>query len=103
AEAGDRAAHVEVRLVQRVAERVAGVAAYDKRAALGHERAHVPDLSAHGDVDALHRDAAARGRVAVDDEEAAAAGRTRRLARVPLDDDRARHDVLGDACADVPA
>src|SRR3954464_8306686 len=74
AEGLHRAAHVEVRLVDRVAERVAGVAADDEAAALGHERAHVPDRAAHDDVDALHRDAAPRGRVAVYDEQAAAPG-----------------------------
>ena len=43
AEARDRAAHVDARLVDRVAERVARVAADDEAAALGHERAHVAD------------------------------------------------------------
>src|SRR3954469_579989 len=101
AERLDRAAHVEVRLVDRVAERVAGVAADDEAALLGHERAHVADRAAHDDVDALHRDAAARRRVAVDDEQAAAPGGGRRLARVALDDDGSRHDVLGAADAGV--
>src|SRR4051794_8208417 len=93
----DAPAHVEVRLVDRVAERVAGVAADDEAAPLGHERAHVADRAADDDVDALHRDAAARRGVAVDDHEPAAPGGGRRLARVALDDDRAGHDVLGDA------
>ena len=88
AEARDRAADVEVRLVDRVAERVAGVAADDEAAALRHERAQVADRAADDDVDALHRDAAARARVAVDDEQAAVAGRAGRLARVAVDDDR---------------
>src|SRR3954452_19305324 len=97
AERLDAPAHVEVRLVDRVAERVAGVAADDEAAPLGHERAHVADRAADDDVDALQRDAAARRGVAVDDHEPAAPGGGRRLARVALDDDRAGHDVLGDA------
>src|SRR5215218_8089453 len=48
-EALDRAAHVEVRLVDRVAERVARVAADDEAALLGHERAHVPHRPADDD------------------------------------------------------
>src|SRR3954468_13071371 len=101
AERLDAPAHVEVRLVDRVAERVAGVAADDEAAPLGHERAHVADRAADDDVDALHRDAAARRGVAVDDHEPAAPGGGRRLARVALDDDRPGHDVLGDADARV--
>ena len=88
AEARDRAAHVEPRLVDRVAERLARVAADDEAARLRHERAHVPDRAADDDVDALHRDPAARRGVAVDDEQPAAAGRSGRLAHVAVDDDR---------------
>ena len=96
--AGDRAAHVDARLVDRVAERVAGVAAARRGAPrLRHERAHVADRAADDDVDALHRDAAARDGVAVHDEQAAVAGRAGRLAGVAVDDDRARHHVLGEA------
>src|SRR3954449_3140150 len=101
AEGLDAPAHVEVRLVDRVAERVAGVAADDEAAPLGHERAHVADRAADDDVDALHRDAAARRGVAVDDHEAAAAGGGSRLARVALDDHGPGHDVLGDPDARV--
>src|SRR5690242_7969125 len=43
AEAPDAAADVEARLVDRVAEAVARVAADDHPAGLGHERAHRPD------------------------------------------------------------
>jgi hypothetical protein len=62
----------------------------------------VPDRPLDDDVDALHRDPAARRRVPADDDEAAAAGRRARLPRVPVDDDRAGHDVLGQADARVP-
>src|SRR5215210_8992005 len=41
AERRDAPAHVQARLVDRVAERLAGVAADDERARLGHEGAHV--------------------------------------------------------------
>ncbi len=101
AKPGNVAAHVDMRFVDRVAERVAGVAADDQAAALRHEGAHVPDRAADDDVDALHRDAAACSCVAVHDEQASAAGRARGLARVPLDDNRAGHDVLRDAGAHV--
>src|SRR5262249_33279363 len=84
AEARDGAAHVDVRFVDRVAERVSGIAADDEATALCHEGAHVADGAADDDVDAFHRDAAARGRVAAHDEEAAAPGRARRLAGVPV-------------------
>jgi hypothetical protein len=62
----------------------------------------VPDRAADDDVDALHRDPAARGRITVDDEQAAPGGCSRRLARVPLDDDRAGHKVLGEPWTRVP-
>src|ERR1700747_2941915 len=43
AEPGDGSAHVDVRLVDRITECVAGVAADDETSALRHERAHVTD------------------------------------------------------------
>ena len=57
------------------------------------------DRALHHDVDALHRDAAAGGGVAVDAEQPATAGGAGRLAGVALDMDEARHHVLGDAGA----
>src|ERR1043165_6176004 len=87
AEAGDGAAHVDVRLVDRVAERLAGVAADDEPPRLRHESAHVADRALDGDVDALHRDAAARRGVAADVEQAAVRRGAGRLARVAVDDD----------------
>src|SRR5262249_47588818 len=53
------------------------------------------------DVGALQRDAAPSRGVAMDDEQPAAGAGCRRLARAPLDDDRAGHDVLGDPDATV--
>src|SRR5579871_5604087 len=73
AEPRDLAADVDARLVQRVAEAIAGVAAHHQPALLRHERAHVTDRPADDDVDALHRDPAAARRVAPDHEQAAAA------------------------------
>jgi hypothetical protein len=43
-------------------------------------------IARHDDVDALHRDAAARRGIALDDEQAAAAGGAGRLAGIALDD-----------------
>ena len=97
ARARHRPADVQPRLVERVAERLAGVAAHHQAALLGHERAHVADRAADDDVGALERDPAPRRRVAVDHEQAAAAGRPRRLAGAAVDHDRARHHVLGHA------
>jgi hypothetical protein len=63
----------------------------------------VPDRAADDDVDALHRDAAAGGGVAEDDEQAAVRARSGRLARVPVHDHGARHHVLRDARPGVAA
>ena len=83
-----------MRLVDRVAERLAGVAAHHERAGLGHERAHVPDGAVHDDLDALHRDPAAGRGVAAHDDQPAAAGRRAGLSRIAVDHDAAGHDVL---------
>src|SRR5215211_649361 len=77
AEGGDVAADVEACLVDRVSERLARVAADDEPARLGHEPGEVTDGALDDDVEPLHRDAAARRGVAVDDEEAAVTGRAR--------------------------
>ena len=97
----DLAAHEQPRLVDRIAERIAGVAEHHEIAGLRHEGRHVADRALHDDVDALHRDAAARRGVAVDDQQAAAAGRAGRLLGVALHVHAARHHVLGDAGAGV--
>ena len=70
-------------------------------ARLRHERAHVADRALDDDVDALHRDAAARRGVAADDSRPPCAGRARRLAGVAVDDDAAGHHVLGQPGAGV--
>src|SRR5438093_8999818 len=87
AEAFHLAANVDAGLVDRVAEGVAGVAAYHEPAGLRHEAAQVADRAADDDVDSLHRDAAAGGGVAVDDEQAAAAAGAGGLAGVAVDHD----------------
>ena len=51
-----------------------GVAADDQRTGLTHKRAHMPDRTANDDGDALHRDAAARTGIALNDDEPAATG-----------------------------
>ena len=56
-----------------------------------------PTDALHDDIDALHRNAAARRGIAVDDEQAAAAGRARRLRGVALHPDFAGHHVFGNA------
>ena len=83
----------------RIAERIAGIAEHDEIAGLRHEGRHVADRALHDDVDALHRDAAARRGVALDDQQAAAAGRAGLLAGIAFDMHVAGHHVLGDARA----
>ena len=52
AEAVHRAAHEEARLVERVAERVAGIAEHHEGSGLRHEGRHMPDRAFDHDVDA---------------------------------------------------
>src|SRR5919107_4336035 len=66
AEPGHAPAHVQMSLVDGVAERVARVAAYHEAAPLRHERAHVPNRAVHHDVHALHRYATAGRRATTD-------------------------------------
>ena len=97
----DVAAHVDAGLVDRVAERLAGVAADHQPTRLRHERAHVADVAADHDVDALHRDPAPRSGIALDDQQPAVGGGARRLRCVALHPDGAAHHVLGDTGARV--
>jgi hypothetical protein len=73
---------------------------HDEVARLRHEGRHVPDIAVHHDVDALHRDAAARAGIALDDQQPAMARGPGILAGVAFDDDGARHHVLGHARPD---
>ena len=54
----------------------------------------MPDRTLHDDVDALHRDAASRRRIAVDTQQTANPGRTRGLTGVSHDMDPPRHHIL---------
>src|ERR1700676_422704 len=81
-DAPDAAAYVEIRLVDRIPERLSGVAEHDQIARLGHEGRQVADRSLDDDIDALHRDPAARRGVAVDHQQAAASGGAGRLGGV---------------------
>src|SRR6266436_5702362 len=74
AEAGDSAGDKDLGLVERVAEVMAGVATDDQGTGLAHKRAHMPDRTANDNGDALHRDAAARAGIALNDDEPAATG-----------------------------
>src|SRR4029453_7109054 len=97
AKALDLAAYEQASLVNGVAKGVTRIAKHEQIAGLPHECRHVADTALHDDVDTLHRDAAARGRIAADDEKAAAPGRTGILPRIALDDDLTRHHVFRDA------
>src|SRR3954468_13461335 len=48
----DAAAYIDHRFVQRIAERIARISAYDQRSCLRHERGEIADPSAHDDFDA---------------------------------------------------
>src|SRR5882724_2543477 len=95
AQAFDVAAHEYRCFIDGVAERVAGVAEYDQASCLRHEGAHGADRAFHQNIDALHRNAAARGGVAVDDQEPAATGGAGRLARIAHDVNQSGHHVFG--------
>src|SRR6266851_4402169 len=62
------AAHEEPRLVNGIAERLAGITEDNQRAGLRHEGAHMTDRASDHDISALERDAATRGCAAVDDQ-----------------------------------
>jgi len=101
AEALGRAADVEARLVDGIAERLAGVTEHDERSGLRHEGRHVADRALHDDIDALHRNAAARRGVTVDDQQPATPGGAGRLAGVAGHADLTRHHVLGEPDAGI--
>src|SRR5437773_8689383 len=92
----DLASDIELRLIDGIAQGFARISAHNEMAALRHEGRHMADRAADHDIDALHRDAAARGGIALDDQEPAIAGRTRRLASIAVDAHDARHHVFGD-------
>jgi hypothetical protein len=83
------AAHKEARLINGIAESLAGITQHDQRARLRHEGAHVADRALDHDVGALERDAASRGRAAVDHQQAAIGGGAGGLAGVALHMDQA--------------
>ncbi len=90
----DLPADVDHGLVERVAERVRGVAAHQDGPGLGHEPAHVSDVPGHRDRAALERDPGPGRRVALDHDQPAARRRPRALGGVP------RHEVLPHRPAD---
>src|SRR6202022_3666828 len=86
---------VDAGLVDRVAERLAGIAADHQTSGLRHEGTQVADAAAHHHIDTLHRNTAPRGGVALDHQQAAVGGGAGGLRRVPLDPHGATHHVLG--------
>src|SRR5215472_10269947 len=99
AQALDPPLNIDLRLVDRITQALAGIAAHDQATGLGHEGAEVADRPTDHDIHPLHGDAATRRSVALDDQEAAVARGTCGLAGIAFDPDRTRHDVLGDADA----
>lgn len=97
AETLDRAAYEELGLVEAVTQGIARIAEHDEVARLAHESRHMADISVDDDIDAFHRDAAARRRIALYDEQAAAPGSARILAGIAFDHDFAGHHVFRDA------
>src|SRR5262249_24882465 len=101
AERGDLAGDVDRPVVHRAAEAVAYVAAEDHPPALHHEAGHHPGVADDDDRPALLVDPAARTDSPVDDDVAAAEGRTGQGARVACDRDDAGHHVLAGRPADA--
>src|SRR5215467_13327971 len=99
---GDLAADVERAVVHGVAQAAAHVAADDLAAALQHEPGHRTGVAADDDRAALLVDAGAGTDVAAHHDVAAAERRARQRACVLVDDDHARHHVLGHRPADPP-
>src|SRR5262249_20713656 len=93
----DLALDVDLRLVDRIPQALAGIAADDEAAGLGHEGAEMADGAADHDIDALHGDAAAGRGITLDDQQPAMARGAGGLAGIAFDPDLAGHDVLGDA------
>ena len=91
----DHATHEQSSFIDKIAQRFAGVAEHNQIAGLRHERAHRPNRALHDYIDPLHRYAATRRSVALNDEEAALPRRAGALARVAFHADLARHH-LGD-------
>jgi hypothetical protein len=90
----DLPADVDHGLVERVAERLRGIAAHQDGPGLGHEPAHVPDVPGDRDRAALERDPGPGGRVALDHDQPAARRGTRALGGVAPYPDRSGHQVL---------
>src|SRR5207249_5261364 len=77
--------------VHRVGKSVAHVTADYECALLSHETGHVPAITRDQHRTALHRDAQACRRVAVNVHRSAADGRRRAIARAAAHDDLAAH------------
>ena len=101
AEAFDAAANEQPRFIDRIAERFSGIAEHNQVAGLPHEGGEMSDRSFDDDIDSLHRDATSRRCIAVDYEEAAAAGCASRLRCVAFHMDPPGHHVFGDTLAGV--
>ncbi len=101
AQAGDRAAHIKMRLIDGIAERLARIAQHRQGARLRHEGGHVADRAFDDDIDALHRNAAPCAGVAIDHKRSAMGGGAGGLAGVSFHMHEAGHHVLGDADASV--
>src|SRR5712691_3520574 len=97
----DTAAHIQDRLVQRVTERVASIAADDQVSRLGHEGRVVAHAAADYDVNPLHRDAAAQAGIALDHEQPAVPASASGLGSKTLHAHHAGHHVLRHAPAHV--
>ena len=88
--------HVDDRLVERVAQGVAGVAPDEDGARLGHEAGHGPGVAGDGHGAALEGDPGPQGGVALDDDAPAPGAGPGALRRAAPDADGAAHEVLAD-------
>ena len=92
--------HVDHRLVERVAQAVAGVAADQDGAGLGHEAGHGAGVAGDGHRGALERDPGAQRGVAFDDDPPAAGAGPGALRGAATHADGPAHQVLAHRPAD---
>ena len=95
------AAHVNCGFVERVTEVRTRIAADDQGSSLSHESGHVSHAAADNDLAAFQRETTAGGGIVFDEQQSAVTGRSGALGGAAFDTNRARHDVFGDAPADV--
>src|SRR5712671_6862144 len=89
-------AYVNYRLVERIAQRIASVATNYQPTGLRHEGGKIADRPADDDIYSLHRNAASKRRVPLNDQQAAMRRGARRYGSETLDPHDAGRHAFGD-------